>query len=99
MQIINIEASPRKNKRFRVTLDDGNNYDFGLLNGNTYIDHHDKRKRDAYRARHMSNKNEKDLIDNLVPSPALFSMVLLWGPSIELDKNIRLLNYLFNEYK
>lgn len=99
MKIIDLIDSPRKNKRFRVFLDDGHHYDFGLLNGNTYIDHHDKRKRDAYRARHMSNKNEKELIDNLVPSPALFSMVLLWGASTDLDKNIRLLNYLFNEYK
>ena len=99
MKIVSIEESPRKNKRFRVFLDDGNHYDFGLLDGSTYIDHHDKRKRGAYRARHMNNKNEKELIDNLVPSPALFSMFLLWGPSIELDKNIRLLNNLFNEYR
>ena len=97
MKIISIEESPRKNKRFRVFLDDGNHYDFGLLNGNTYIDHHDKAKRDAYRARHMSSHYERHLVDNLVPSPALFSMVLLWGPSIDLDKNIKLLNYLFNK--
>ena len=35
-KIISIENSKRKNKRYRVYLDDGSYYDFGLKNGSTY---------------------------------------------------------------
>lgn len=92
MKIINIIKSPIKNKRFRVYLDDGNNYDFGLLNGSTYIDHHDEKKRLNYWNRHYSNKKEQELIDKIIPSPALFSAYLLWGYHKTLDDNIRYLN-------
>ena len=35
MIIVEIEKSKRKHKRFRVILNDGKAYDFGLDNGNT----------------------------------------------------------------
>ena len=95
--IIKIEKSPKQNKRYRVTLDDGRIFDFGLDSGSTYIDHHDKEKRFNYVKRHMANKTEKQLIENLVPSPALFSMILLWGPYADLHKNIEYLNNLWKE--
>jgi hypothetical protein len=95
MKIINITNSPKKNKRFRVYLDNGNHYDFGLDTGSTYIDHQDKQKRFAYIARHLGNLKEKRLIDSLTPSPALFSMVLLWGPHTNIEDNIKYLNNLF----
>ena len=47
--IIKIEPSPVERKRFRVTMDNGKTYDFGFLGGSTYIDHHDKKLRDAMR--------------------------------------------------
>ena len=100
--IISITSSPRKTKRFRVTMDDGRVFDFGYDKGTTYIDHGDENKRLAYWKRHYANPTEKRLIDNLVPSPALFSAYLLWGRhpldgvqetrSTSLEKNIRLLN-------
>jgi hypothetical protein len=93
--IINITNSPKKNKRFRVYMDNGKHYDFGLDTGSTYIDHHDKSKRMAYISRHLGNLSEKRLIDNLVPSPSLFSMVLLWGPYNNIEDNIRYLNQLW----
>ncbi len=101
--IVKITKSPIKNKRFRVYMDNGKYYDFGLDTGSTYIDHKDYKKRDNYVKRHYANPIEKELIDNLVPSPALFSMLLLWGPTTDLKTNIKFLNHLwklehFNKY-
>ena len=78
-------------------MDTGKHYDFGLFNGSTYIDHKDTQKRDAYRARHLANKIEKQLNENLIPSPSLFSMALLWGPSTSLDENVKTLNALWKK--
>lgn len=94
--IIDIKKSPVAYKRFRVAMDNGKTYDFGLSSGSTYIDHKDKILRAAYIKRHLGNETEKKLIDNLVPSPALFSAQLLWSildaSSTSLEKNIKLLN-------
>jgi hypothetical protein len=94
MKIINIIPSPKKNKRYRVYLNNGDFYDFGLLNPTygTYIDHKDKQRRDNYRARHLANATENYLINNYIPSPSVFSYYLLWGDSIDLKKNIENLN-------
>ena len=87
-----IEKSPLKNKRFRVFLSNKSHYDFGLLTGSTYIDHHEKAKRDAYRKRHLANGKEKQLIESYTPSPSLFAFYLLWGETTSIEKNIKLLN-------
>jgi hypothetical protein len=89
-QIVGLDTSPRKNKRLRVHLDDGNYYDFGYDKGSTYIDHHDKKKRENYRNRHYAM--EAHLIDNYIPSPSLFSYYLLWGNSTDIIDNIMELN-------
>ena len=93
--IIKIDKSPVAMKRFRVTLDNGNKYDFGYLGGRTYIDGRSLVDRNAYRARHLGNQIEKRLISNLVPSPSLFAYYLLWGSSTNLQKNIEYLNNLW----
>jgi hypothetical protein len=94
MKIISISESPKKNKRFRVYLDDNTHYDFGLKHykDGTYIDHKDKKKRLNYIARHLGNMKEKQLIDSLTPSASLFSMTLLWGKYDNLYDNIEYLN-------
>ena len=97
MKIIKLINSPRKNKRFRVYLDNGEHYDFGLDTGSTYIDHKDKIKRENYRARHLGNLTEKHFIENLIPSPALFSYWLLWGDSTLLEQNFKNLNKMFKK--
>ena len=94
MKIVEIVKSPLKHKRYRVILSNGRHYDFGLDIGSTYLDHHDKDKRKAYWARHYTGK-EKKLIDNLTPSPALFSAYILWGNSTDLHTNIDNLNRIF----
>ena len=90
MQIIKIVGSTRKNKRYRVYMDDGRHFDFGLKFGDTYIDNKNKIKRENYRKRHYAQ--EKKLIDNLIPSPSVFSYWILWGDSVDIHDNIKALN-------
>ena len=92
MKILHITKSKKKDKRFKVYLDNGDEYDFGLKDGETYIDNKNKIKRDLYWARHYGNKKEKELIDNFTASPALFSAYLLWGKYSNLIDNIEWLN-------
>ena len=97
MRIINIIESPVLTKRYRVYLDNGEKYDFGLDKGQTYIDHHDEQLRRNYWLRHMGNPIEYELVSNLKLSPSLFSSMLLWGKSTSLRENINELNRLFKE--
>ncbi len=85
-------------KRFTAIMSDGKRINFGQkdpVNG-TYIDHHNKDLRNKYLARHLANKREKYLIENLIPSPALFSAVILWSyPDDKITsvrKNVEMLN-------
>ena len=94
MKIIKLEDSQLKSKRFRIYLDNNKHYDFGLKTGETYIDHKDKIKRDNYRRRHYNSIKEQPYIQNLIPSPALFSYYLLWGDSSNINQNIKTLNKL-----
>jgi len=91
-QIVDIQISPKKTKRFRVIMNNNKTIDFGLRTGSTYIDHKDKTKRENYRKRHYANKSEKYRIDNLIPSPSLLSYYLLWGSSTSLIQNLNKLN-------
>jgi hypothetical protein len=92
IQIIDIKPSEKANKRFQVTLNNGETFDFGYKNGSTYIDHHDKNKRLNYWLRHKKNPNEETLLLNFIPSPSLFSAHLLWGQSRNINNNIKILN-------
>lgn len=85
--------SDRPNKRFVIVFE-GKRYYFGSPTGSTYIDHGDKLKRENYRKRHYANPTEKYRIDNLIHSPALFSMYLLWGDSTNINTNLKTLNKL-----
>lgn len=99
MKIINIEKSPIKNKRYRVYLSNNTYFDFGLDGGKTYIDHKNVKLRENYLKRHLANSTEKYLINNLIPSPALFSAILLWGPFTTLSQNITFLDNLLKNKK
>jgi hypothetical protein len=92
MIITNLKESPVKTKRYRAFLSNGQQIDFGLLGGSTYIDNKDERKRKAYWSRHFASRNERHLISNLIPSPALMSSLLLWGKSTSLRENVIELN-------
>lgn len=99
--IIKIENSRKQMKRYRITMDDGKQYDFGLKGGATYVDHKDQSKRNAYLKRHLANKTENQLITNLVPSPSLFSAYILWSKGnpnkTTIEENIKLLNNLWKK--
>ena len=86
--------SPIKNKKYRAYIDNGKYYDFGLKGSSPYLDHRNIKMRDNYRKRHLGNKFENNLINNLIMSPSLLSYYLLWGPYTELDENINFLNNL-----
>jgi hypothetical protein len=97
MKIIEIDKSNRKNKRFKVTLDSGEIYHFGLDTGKTYVDHGNKKKRDAYISRHLGNRTERYLIENLIPSASLFSYWIIWGDTTDLIRNIGKLNKMWDK--
>jgi hypothetical protein len=94
-KIINIIPSTKANKKYTAILSNGEEFDFGLDGSSTYLNHKDKTKRLNYIKRHMGNKREKELIENLIPSPALFSLALLWGKYDNLEDNIKWLNSLW----
>jgi len=91
IEIVELVASKKPNKRFHIVVEDDGvekSFDFGAKAGSTYIDHHDDKKRSAYLARHRANRTERERIDNLIPSNALFSARLLWGSHTDLLDNI-----------
>lgn len=100
VEILDLITSPKPLKRFRIKIQDGDavkHYDFGLKEGSTYLDHQDKKKRDAYWARHCGNPKEKQLINNLIPSPSLFAARILWGSSTDIGDNLVELQQDFNK--
>lgn len=94
-KIIKLENSEVKNKRFKIILQNGDVYNFGLEGGKTYIDEGNKEKRSNYWKRHLGNPVENYRIKKLVPSASLFSAYLLWGESTDLKENVKILNKLF----
>jgi hypothetical protein len=92
MKIIKLEPSPLKTKRFRVYLNSGEHFDFGLKGAKTYLDGVDDLTRINYLKRHLGNPIEKKLITNFIPSPSLFSCYILWGKSRDIHDNIKYLN-------
>lgn len=93
-------CSKRPYKRFAIQIREGGKkktFHFGLKDGETYIDHQDEKKRAAYLARHLGNKKEFALINNLIPSPSLFSAALLWGKNTDLFDNLKDLQVAFND--
>lgn len=97
--ILDVISSPVKMKRYRAIVKKHNgdiiNIDFGLRDGHTYIDNRNSEERANYWKRHLGNKIEKQLIENLVASPATLSAFLLWGPTRSLQTNINKLNKLW----
>lgn len=65
-----------------ATFANGKTIHFGASSGKTYIDHGDKKKREAYLARHKVNENW-----NNPYSAGALARFLLWGDSTSLDAN------------
>ena len=77
-----IEPSTRKDKRFMAIFKNGQIVHFGSKHGSTYIDHHDKIKRDNYIKRHSKNENWNDPY-----SAGALSRWILWGDYTTLNEN------------
>jgi hypothetical protein len=94
-----VEAQPKTGKRFTAIfrLHKGGKVikitHFGQRNPKqgTYIDHGDKKKRDAYRARHKKDLDTKDF-----KRAGFLSYWLLWGDHKTLNKNIEDYKQKFN---
>ena len=83
MRFVKLVNSARKGKRFVATFEDPKKtIHFGSEKGSTYIDHHDKIKRENYLKRHEVNENW-----NKVNAGSL-SAFLLWGNSTNLESNL-----------
>lgn len=99
--IVSVSKSNVKNKRFMATIrgEDGKlrRFHFGYEGAYTYLDGASDAVRDAYRKRHYGNPTERQLIDNLVPSPSLLSWYLIWGENRNIDANIRALNRMWEK--
>ena len=77
-----INESTRPTKRYIAIFSNGKKVHFGSKGSSTYIDHKDKRKRDAYIARHKVRENFDDPY-----SAGSLSRWLLWGDFTDLEKN------------
>ena len=88
---MDIEYSKWKGKRWVAIFEDGTKINFGLKNGNTYIDHHDKKKRENYIKRHQVNENF-----NNPKSASSLSRWILWGDDIDINTNIKKFKQKFN---
>ena len=91
-QIISVTKSSKKGKKLKATFNDKKVFNFGSSTSQTFVEGASKRKRENYLGRHLANKTERSLIENLKPSPALLSADLLWGKSHDLNQNIIMLN-------
>jgi hypothetical protein len=92
IQITKIEPSSRKDKKYTATLNNNQKIHFGLQGSNTYTDTATKETRENYLKRHLANKTEKKLIDNLIISPSLLSYYITWGESKSIQENTKTLN-------
>ena len=79
---MDLKKSSRKGKRFMAIINE-KKYHFGLENGSTYIDHHDKTKRDNYIKRHSARENWNEI------NPGSLSRFILWGEHTKIEKNVR----------
>ena len=83
MILVGLFPSPRQDKRYRMILANPRKIiDFGLKNGNTYIDHGDDRKRYNYLSRHQKNEDWNKL------SAGAASAIILWGNSRDIESNL-----------
>lgn len=68
-----LRQSPRKDKRYRIIFEDSSYVDFGAKRGRTFIDGRTEAERQAWIARHKSDKGYND------PSKGIYySRMLLW---------------------
>jgi len=101
-KLLDVKPSPRDDKKYVATFcmckgetkccdKDRKKVHFGSKKSNTYLDHHDEKKRDAYIARHKVNENWSNPF-----SAGALSKFILWGKSTSLRENINHFKKKFN---
>ena len=86
MKLVRIERSNNRNKKYVAifSIDEKlKKVHFGDSRYEDYTIHHDKKRRDNYRARHASGKTAKPDTANSL------SYYILWGDSTSLSENIK----------
>jgi len=74
MKLVKVVPSSNATKKFDAIFDNGKKVSFGLAGSETYLEHHDKVKREAYRKRH---KNDLETGDAL--RPGFLSYYISWN--------------------
>ncbi len=93
MKLLKVERSDNKNKKYVATFDLGNKLKrihFGHSDYEDYTIHHDKERRERYRARHYTGK-----IANPDTANSL-SYYILWGDNTSLQQNVKDFKKRFN---
>lgn len=83
VKLVRIVKSPRTGKKWRAEFDTGKHTDFGDSSMEDYTQHHDKERREAYRARHR-----KDLKTGDPTRAGYLSYYVLWGDSTSMTLNV-----------
>jgi len=89
MKTITIEKSKQQAKRYKITMDGfkdmkSHSHNFGSKFGNTYIDERTDKEKQAWYARHLSDKNF-----NNMHSAIYMSKNILWGDSKNIITNLK----------
>jgi hypothetical protein len=94
MKLLTVGRSSIKNKKYTATFDLGDKtkqVHFGSKESSTYLDHHDKKKRENYIKRHTVRENFNDPL-----TAGSLSRWLLWGNTTSLRDNIAAFKNRFN---
>ena len=84
---VTLEKSPRKNKKFRVTFEDGVHVDFGQMGYSDYTIHKDPERMKRYLVRHRRGHEKWGM--NGVRTAGFWSRWLLWSePTLEGAKKL-----------
>ena len=84
MRFLSLQQSPRKDKKYVIRFEEPTMaIHFGAKGSSTYLDHHDKLKRENYLKRHSVNEDWSKV------NAGSLSAYLLWGDSTNLETNLR----------
>lgn len=84
MRFVSLTPSSRKDKKYMIRFQEPNLViHFGSKGSSTYLDHHDKVKRENYLKRHYVNEDWTKV------NAGSASRYILWGDSIDLKTNLR----------
>jgi len=83
MKFVSLQHSPNPSKKLVIKFSEPNlTIHFGSKHSSTYLDHHDKHKRENYLKRHSVNENWDEV------NAGSLSAYLLWGKSTNLKTNL-----------